>query len=268
VLAVSEQFRNIKNACDGGNQKMRLQFSGHNALILGGSCDLAISLAGCMIESELFPTLTFRTEKGLSDITEKLKSFNGKYSSVYLDFGDRDSLKTMFEQTGGNVDYLVDFVQGDFESLIASADEDDVYRYFAENISFRAEIIKQTARIMLAKKMGRLVYVSSSAAEKPNPGQGFYAAAKLASEALYRNLGLELGAYGVTAVTLRPGYIDEGRGRTFLKIHGPEVIGRVPIKRALCAGEIAEAILFYLSDSAGGFNATEISMDGGLSAGK
>ncbi|MBW2145227.1 MAG: SDR family oxidoreductase [Deltaproteobacteria bacterium] len=205
---------------------MKLQFSGDNALILGGSCDLAISLAGSMIESGLFPTLTW------------------------------------------NVDYLVDFVQGDFESLIASADEDDVYRYFAENISFSAEIIKKTARIMLTKKMGRLVYVSSSAAVKPNPGQGFYAAAKLASEALYRNLGLELGGHGVTTVTLRPGYIDEGRGKAFLMTHGPEVIGKVPIKRALCAAEIAEAILFYLSDSAGGFNATEISVDGGLTAGK
>ncbi len=247
---------------------MKLQFSGDNALILGGSCDLAISLAGSMIESGLFPTLTFRSENGLSYITEKLKSFDGKYSSAYLDFGDRESLNTMFEQTGGNVDYLVDFVQGDFESLIASADEDDVYRYFAENISFRAEIIKKTARIMLTKKMGRLVYVSSSAAVKPNPGQGFYAAAKLASEALYRNLGLELGGHGVTTVTLRPGYIDEGRGKAFLMTHGPEVIGKVPIKRALCAAEIAEAILFYLSDNAGGFNATEISVDGGLTAGK
>ncbi|MBW1902889.1 MAG: SDR family oxidoreductase [Deltaproteobacteria bacterium] len=247
---------------------MNLQFSGDNALILGGSCDLAISLAGSMIESGLFPTLTFRSENGLSYITEKLKSFDGKYSSAYLDFGDRESLNTMFEQTGGNVDYLVDFVQGDFESLIASADEDDVYRYFAENISFRAEMIKKAARIMLTKKMGRLVYVSSSAVVKPNPGQGFYAAAKLASEALYRNLGLELGGHGVTTVTLRPGYIDEGRGKAFLMTHGPEVIGKVPIKRALCAAEIAEAILFYLSDSAGGFNATEISVDGGLTAGK
>lgn len=247
---------------------MKLQFSGKHALILGGSCELAVSLAGFMVKSGLFPTLTYRNEEGLHYISERLTLFEGKYGSARLDFSDRASLNPLFVQTGPDVDYLVDFVQGDFESLIASADEDAVYRFFTENVSFRAEIIKRTARIMLARKMGRLVYVSSSAAIRPNPGQGFYAAAKLASEALYRNLGMELGGRGVTAVTLRPGYIEEGRGRKFLEAHGREAMEKVPLKRALAAKEIAETILFYLSDSARGFNATEISIDGGLSAGK
>ena len=121
---------------------------------------------------------------------------------------------------------------------------------------------------MLKKKKGRLIFVSSTAADMPNPGQGFYAAAKLASEALYRNLGLELGDRGITTVSLRPGYIDSGRGREYIKTRGEDVLEMVPIKRALTGTEVAETILFLLSDSAAGFNATEISLDGGLTAGK
>jgi 3-oxoacyl-[acyl-carrier protein] reductase len=110
--------------------------------------------------------------------------------------------------------------------------------------------------------------VSSSAAYRPNPGQGFYAASKLASEALYRNLGLELGEHGVTAVILRPGYIDAGRGKKYMQGKGGDILRMVPIKRVLNTAEVAETILFLLSDSAAGFNATEISLDGGLTAGK
>ncbi len=247
---------------------MELNFSGNRALILGGSCDLAVSLAESMIGEGLFPILTYRNEEGQKTIMKRLQPLKNKYSLVYLDFSEHDSLKPLLQHIGQDLDFLVDFVQSDFESLIASADEDDVYRYFAENVSFRAVIIKQIARIMLTKKKGRFIYVSSSAATKPNPGQGFYAAAKLASEALYRNLGLELGRRGITAVTLRPGYIDEGRGRKFLMSDGEKALFRVPIKRAITVKEVAETILFYLSDSAGGFNATEISIDGGLTAGK
>jgi len=69
-------------------------------------------------------------------------------------------------------------------------------------------------------------------------------------------------------VTLRPGYIDGGRGKQFFQAHGKETLGKVPIKRALTAEEVAATILFLLSDSAKGYNATEISMDGGLTAGK
>jgi 3-oxoacyl-[acyl-carrier protein] reductase len=220
-----------------------------------------------MVDAGLFPMLTYRSEGGLKHIADRLKAFEGKYSSVYLDFSDRNSLGSAIRDADP-VDFLVDFAQGDFESLIASADGDHVHKYFAENVSFRAELIKELARLMLMKKRGRLVYVSSSAASKPNPGQGFYAAGKLASEALYRNLGLELGSLGVTTVTLRPGYINEGRGRVFLESLGEKAVGKVPIKRALTADEVSETILFYLSDSAKGFNATEISLDGGLTAGK
>ncbi len=247
---------------------MNLRFSGNRALILGGSCDLALCLAEYMIKAGFFPILTYRNEKGLDLISAKLEKLRGKYSSTRLDFGDRKSLAPMFKQVDQDVDFLVDFVQGNFESLIASAGEDDVYRYFSENVSFRAEVIKKVARIMLIKKRGRLLYISSAAAVKLNPGQGFYAAAKAASETLYRSLGLELGGRGITTVTLRPGYIDEGRGRVFLQSSGMEALKKVPVKRALTADEVAETIMFYLSDSAKGFNATEILIDGGLTAGK
>lgn len=245
---------------------MIFRFFGKRALILGGSCDLALSLAENMIRAGLFPILTYRSEKGQNHIIERLKTFDDKYTTVYLDFSEPGSIGSAFQHTDQDIDYLVDFAQGDYESLIASADEVDIYRYFSENVSFRAEVIKKAARIMLAKKKGRLVYISSSAAAKPNPGQGFYAAAKLASEALYRNMGLELGGRGITTVTLRPGYINAGRGRVFLESKGKEALGKVPIKRALTAEELTETILFYLSDSAIGFNATEIPMDGGLGA--
>ncbi|MBU4419971.1 MAG: SDR family oxidoreductase [Proteobacteria bacterium] len=245
-----------------------MKFTGNRTLILGGSCDLAIALARRMIEEGLFPILTYRNEKGRDYILENMENSPKKFSSFYLEFGNRDSMNSLFRQIGDGINYMVDFVHGNFESLVASADADRIYSYFAENVSFRAEVVKRVARIMLKNKRGRLVYISSSAAARPNHGQGFYAAAKLASEAIYKNLGLELGGQGITTVTLRPGYIDSGRGKEFIQTHSKEVVDKVPIKRALTKKEVAEAILFYLSDSATGFNATEISMDGGLTAGK
>jgi len=245
-----------------------MKFSGNRALILGGSCELAVILAQCMIEAGLFPLLTYRSEKGLEYILKSLKTSQKEYSAFLLEFGNRDSMNSLFRQTDDHIDYMIDFVHGNFESLIASADVDRIYSYFAENVSFRAEIVKRVARIMMKNKRGRLIYISSSAAAMPNPGQGFYAAAKLASEAIYKNLGLELGEHGITTITLRPGYIDAGRGGRFIRLHTHEVFNKVPIKRALTKKEVAETILFYLSDSASGFNATEISMDGGLTAGK
>jgi 3-oxoacyl-[acyl-carrier protein] reductase len=247
---------------------MRLHFSGNRALVLGGTCELALVLAQTLIESDLFPLLTYRDDRGLKTIGEALRPFHGRYETYYMNFGDRDSLDSVFTQIGDDLSFLVDFAQGNYESLIAGADEESVYSYFTENISFRAEILKRAGRSMLKRRKGRLVFVSSAAAARPNPGQGFYAAAKLASEALYRNMGLELGERGVTTVILRPGYVDAGRGRVYLQKQERRILDMKPLKRAITAEEIAQTIIFLLSDSATGINATEISMDGGLTSGK
>lgn len=252
---------------NGNDKNMNLHFSGNNLLILGGSCDLAITLAECAIQTGLFPTLTFRSDRGEKHIVEKL-TYPGLYDTCHLDFAHRNSLHLLLNKAGNRVDFLVDFAQGDFESLIASADENRIFTYFAENVAFRAEMLKKISRVMLQNGKGRMLFISSSAAVKPNHGQGFYAASKLAAEALYKNIGLELGGFGVTTVTLRPGYINEGRGKTFLQKQGETALQKVPIKRALTGKEVAETILFLLSEGARGFNATEISMDGGLTAGK
>ncbi len=121
---------------------------------------------------------------------------------------------------------------------------------------------------MLAHKKGRIVYISSTAAGRPNPGQGFYAAAKKAAEALYHNLGLELAGRGITTVTLRLGYVDAGRGRRYLVQNTRQALAKVPLGRSLAIAEIVDTIMFLLCDSAAGFNATVLTMDGGLSAGK
>jgi len=245
---------------------MILSFHGKKALVLGGSCDLALTLAVAMMETGIFPLLTFRSEEGREKIAARLSPLGGSYGACYLDFGDRDSLASLLAQGGGDIDYVVDFAQGDFEGYVAAADEARVYQYFNDNVSFRAELLKKVARIMLKRKKGRFVFISSVAAGRTNPGQGFYAAAKLASEALYRNLGLELGRKGITAVTLRPGYIRAGRGKAYLDAHGEDALRLVPTGRFLTGNEVAEVILFLLSESAAGFNATELTMDSGQTA--
>jgi 3-oxoacyl-[acyl-carrier protein] reductase len=105
-----------------------------------------------------------------------------------------------------------------------------------------------------------MIFISSAAVEKPNPGQGFYAASKLAAEALYRNAGLEFRDRGITTITLRPGYIDAGRGKRYLQsrqIQSADGVGKLKI---LATKEMAETILFFLSDSAAGFTTAAITI--------
>lgn len=244
-------------------------FSGQNVLVLGASCELGLCLSQYLIKADLFPWLTCRNEERVLEITRELADFSGEFKALVLDFAKEPKMiDTLFSQMGCEPDFLVDLVHPDLECLTGNASDKEISEYFSESIAFRAALLKRTARIMLKKRKGRLVYISSSAAARANPGQGFYAAAKLAAEAMYRNLGLEMGSRGITTVTLRPGYIRAGRGRDYVQKNARAIQDRVPTGRALDTEQVAETIMFLLSDSASGFNATEITLDGGMSAAK
>ena len=236
----------------------------NNCLVLGGACELALSLAPMLAAKGIHPVMTWRNSAGRERIESHLADLPGQYETMHLDLGDHRSFDDLASRPFA---YLVDFAHSHYESFVSAADGEEISRYFAENIAARAVILKHVTRMMLTKKQGRLVYVSSSAVERPAPGQGFYAAAKAAAEALYRNCGLELGRRGITSVVLRAGYVDAGRGRAFLQDR-PEAVKQIPVERPLTVQEVGETILFLLSPAACGINASVLTMDGGLSAGK
>ena len=165
-------------------------------------------------------------------------------------------------------DFLVDFAQGDYEALIAGADDEAVFLFYRKR-RLPPGLLKSVARGMLPRKRGRLIYVSSAAAERPAPGQGFYAAAKLASEALYRNSGLNReGGTGnndrnppARVLRRRPG------ARPFWRRTG-EYLRQVPIGRALAAdgGRGGRSVPPFRRGS--GHQAEGLTMDGGLASGK
>ncbi len=245
---------------------MELKFSGSKALITGGTSELGICVSKLMIQAGLFPILTYRNEKGKKIILKSLKEHPGSFSTVLLNFSDPSTIVDAFKEFKDDIDYLIDIAHTDYENLIPLSGSDDIQDYFKMNISIRSDLIKRASRAMLKKKKGRLIFVSSSAANRSSAGQGFYAASKLASEALYRNLGIELGSRGITTVMLRPGYIDIGRGKKYLEKNMKDALNKIPIKRVLKCEEVAETIMFFMSDSANGFNATEITLDGGMNS--
>ena len=227
---------------------------------------MAINLAQALIPMKIVPLAAYRSQQGKERIDAALKTHAGQYDSCLVDLAQPHSLEGLAGYLDQGIDYLVDFAQDDLEGLVASADSDAMHGYFESNIAGRADVIQRVARAMLTKRSGRMVHVSSTAAAYPNPGQGFYAAAKQAAEALYKNVGVELASRGITTVSLRPGYVDAGRGSAYLKNEANTALTKIPLGRALSVQEVIDTILFLLSDSATGINAAVITMDGGLSA--
>jgi NAD(P)-dependent dehydrogenase (short-subunit alcohol dehydrogenase family) len=108
---------------------------------------------------------------------------------------------------------------------------------------------------------GAMVMVSSVAAGLGSPGEYvWYAASKGAVDSLTIGLSRELAEEGIRVNAVSPGPIDT-------EIHEPGRLDRVaqmvPMKRAGTAEEVAQAILFLLSDAASYMTGANLKVSGG-----
>ncbi len=154
------------------------------------------------------------------------------------------------------------------ESLVANLDPMRINAWASQDIALRARFLRAVVRLMLPRRRGRFLFISSTAAEAPGPGQGYYAAAKAAGESLFASVGLELASHGITSCSLRLGWLDTGRGREFLSDRKDLCERLIPTGHLVGMDEAVEGILYLLSIGASSINATTITMDGGFTRAK
>ena len=115
---------------------------------------------------------------------------------------------------------------------------------------------------MIGTRWGRIINVSSVAAQSGNRGQTNYAAAKAGLHGATRSLALELASRGITANTIAPGIIASPMSDSAFP---KEAIDRlVPMKRAGKPEEVADLIAFLASDRASYISGQLIAINGGM----
>jgi 2-hydroxycyclohexanecarboxyl-CoA dehydrogenase len=117
---------------------------------------------------------------------------------------------------------------------------------------------------MVERGGGAIVNVSSRLALIGAAEAAPYAATKAAVIALTKSLALAFGPQGVRANVVAPGTTNTDMGRVAIESpQGRERIPRIPIRRFLEPSEVADAIVFLLSDAAAGFTGQTFHANGG-----
>ena len=129
--------------------------------------------------------------------------------------------------------------------------------------------LKHELRVMLPRRQGSIVNVSSTFGRAGGPGASVYVASKHAVEGLTKAAALEVAGSGVRVNVVAPGPIETGMLKRFTGNEEKKaaLVSRVPLKRAGLPEEIAETIVFLASDKASFITGASIAVDGGKLAG-
>jgi glucose 1-dehydrogenase/3-oxoacyl-[acyl-carrier protein] reductase len=115
------------------------------------------------------------------------------------------------------------------------------------------------------KRKGSIVNIGSIQAAKVLPGRTHYAPAKLALEALTRNMSAEVTPQGIRVNCVHPGLIDTPMTAWVMNAPDilPQVLAQISLGRAGVPREIGQVVAFLASDEAAYLTGQSFFVDGG-----
>jgi 3-oxoacyl-[acyl-carrier protein] reductase len=120
-------------------------------------------------------------------------------------------------------------------------------------------------RLTRAERPGRIVNVASTAAFLGSTtGHAPYDASKGGIVSFTVSLAREVAARGITVNAIAPGMIRTEMTEATLKANEAKYLARIPIQRIAEPREIADVVLFLVSERAGYMTGTTVNVSGGL----
>jgi NAD(P)-dependent dehydrogenase (short-subunit alcohol dehydrogenase family) len=190
---------------------------------------------------------------------------------VTMDLRDVASIRRAVDDvvaSHGKIDILVNNAGLGTNHDALDATEEEWDELMAVNLRGLFFACQAAGRHMVERGYGRIVNMSSQAGHVGIRRHAAYSASKGGVELLTKVLALEWGGHGVTVNTVAPTFVRTPG--TADRLDQPEfmneVLTRIPIGRVGTTSEVAAAVIFLASPSAGLVNGTSILVDGGWTA--
>lgn len=242
-------------------------FEGRVALVTGAAGGIGASLVRLLAAAGCTVVATDRDRPAVDD---------ARVLALALDVTDSAA-----------VDALVDHVEAEVGAIALAASvagvlhvgevvgtgDDEWRRVFAVNADGVFHVGRTLARVMSPRRQGAIVTVSSNAAGVPRHGMAAYAASKAAATMFTRCLGLELAPLGIRCNIVAPGStLTPMQTGMWEDAHGAERViagnldtfkAGIPLRKLATPEDIAQSVMFLLSEQAGHVAMSDLYVDGG-----
>lgn len=190
--------------------------------------------------------------------------------TVIADVTDGDSLTSALatvEENLGPIEVLVANAGITKDMLLMRMSDEDFESVIDTNLTGSFRLVKRGITSMIKQRFGRVIFISSVVGLLGSAGQVNYSSSKSALVGFARSLTRELGARGITANVVAPGFIETDMTAALPEEQQAEYKKNIPVGRFAQPSEVAAAVAWLASDDAAYISGAVIPVDGGLGMG-
>lgn len=247
-----------------------MKLSGKVALVTGSSQGIGRGIAEVLAEqgADIVVNHLNAPEKA-EQVVEWVRSQGRRAIAIHGDVSARSDVETMMEKAWnelGPIDILVN--NAGIETIVPFLELSDEQWTRLVDVNLRGEWLCSQVfcrRAVAESRQGSIINIGSIQAGKVLPGRTHYAPAKLAIEALTRNMSAEMTPLGIRVNCIHPGLIDTDMTAWVMKRPDllPGILAQISIGRPGQPREIGTAVAFFASEDASYITGQSIYVDGG-----
>ncbi len=187
--------------------------------------------------------------------------------AVQADISVKEDVDRLFEEAlkvTGTIEILVNNAGITKDGLLIRMSDDDFDQVIDTNLRGAFYCMRAASKLMMKKRYGRIVTISSIVGVIGNAGQVNYAASKAGVIGMTKSLAKELGSRNITANAVAPGSITTDMTAGLSDQVKEEMAKSIPLNRMGCPEDVANAVAFLVSDKASYITGQVLHVDGGM----
>ena len=235
------------------------------ALVTGGSGDIGAAICQNLAQQGLHVIVhAMNRPERAEHVAASILEFGGSAESVCFDVTDAEASRKILENELADrpIQVIVNNAGIHDDAPLAGMSHEQWHRVVDVSLHGFYNVTQPLLLPMMRTRWGRVIAVSSVAAQLGNRGQANYAAAKAGLHGAIKSLSQELASRGITANIVAPGIIQ---GEMSDNIFDKETIKKmVPAQRAGKPEEVADLVAFLASDHAAYISGQVIGINGGI----